>query len=69
LAQRRLAAAYYIEFAFGVILKGNGPAAVAGDVIGIAVLGAVLFVMSRLWFERRIKVWPERGCAAWRALL
>jgi ABC-2 type transport system permease protein len=47
---------YYIEFAFGVILKGNGPASVAGDVIGIAVLGAVLFGMSLLWFERRIKL-------------
>ena len=46
---------YYIEFAFGVILKGNGLRAVAADVMGIAVLGAILFGMSLLWFERRIK--------------
>ena len=46
---------YYIEFAFGVILKGNGLSVLAWDVAGIAILGTVLFVFSLLWFQRSLK--------------
>jgi ABC-2 type transport system permease protein len=46
---------YFIEFAFGVILKGNGLTTVLADVAGIAVLGAVLFAFSLLWFEKRLR--------------
>jgi ABC-2 type transport system permease protein len=45
---------YFIDFAFGVILKGNGLSVVIWDVAGIAVLGTVLFAMSLFWFERRL---------------
>ena len=47
---------YYIDFAFGVVLKGNGLRVLLGDVAGIAVLGSVLFVFSLLWFERSLRV-------------
>jgi ABC-2 type transport system permease protein len=46
---------YYIDFAFGVILKGNGIAVLVWDVVGIAILGAVLFTFSLLWFERSLR--------------
>jgi ABC-2 type transport system permease protein len=46
---------YYIDFAFGVILKGNPLSVVVWDVIGIAILGTVLFVFSLLWFERSLR--------------
>lgn len=46
---------YYIDFAFGVALKGNGFALVAWDVAGITVLGALLFTFSLLWFERSLR--------------
>ena len=37
---------YFIDFGFGVILKGNGLRVLAWDVVGIAVLGMVLFGFS-----------------------
>jgi ABC-2 type transport system permease protein len=46
---------YYIDFAFGVILKGNGLAVVAWDIAGIAALGAVLFACSLAWFGRSLR--------------
>ncbi len=46
---------YYIDFAFGVILKGNGLRVVAGDAIGIAVLGGIFFAFSLFWFERSLR--------------
>jgi ABC-2 type transport system permease protein len=45
---------YYIDFAFGVVLKGNTLPVVTGDVLGIAVLGGVLFAFSLMWFERSL---------------
>ncbi len=46
---------YYIDFAFGVVLKGNGLNMLLGDIAGIAVLGVALLTFSLLWFERRIR--------------
>jgi ABC-2 type transport system permease protein len=46
---------YYIDFAFGVILKGNGLSVLVWDVVGIAVLGTILFTFSLLWFERSLR--------------
>ena len=46
---------YYIDFAFGVILKGNGLSVLWGDVAGIAVMGVVLFGFSLAWFERSLR--------------
>jgi ABC-2 type transport system permease protein len=46
---------YYIDFAFGVVLKGNPLALVLGDVAGLTILGGVLFVFSLLWFERSLR--------------
>jgi ABC-2 type transport system permease protein len=43
---------YFIDFGFGVILKGNGISFVAWDIAGIAILGTVLFVFS-IWQFRR----------------
>jgi ABC-2 type transport system permease protein len=45
---------YYIDFAFAVILKGAGAGVVAGDILGIALLGAGLFAFSLFWFTRRM---------------
>ena len=45
---------YYIDFAFGVILKGNGLEVVAWDIAGIAVLAVALFGFSLVWFERTL---------------
>jgi ABC-2 type transport system permease protein len=45
---------YYIDFGFGVILKGNGASVLAWDIAGILVLGTVLFGGSLLWFERSL---------------
>jgi ABC-2 type transport system permease protein len=47
---------HYIDFAFGVILKGNGAAILIGDIAGIAALGVVLFTFSLLWFERSLRI-------------
>lgn len=46
---------YYIDFAFGVILKGNGVSVLVWDIVGIAILGAILFTFSLLWFERSLR--------------
>ena len=46
---------YYIDFAFGVILKGNGLSVLMWDVVGIALLGTMLFAFSLAWFERSLK--------------
>jgi ABC-2 type transport system permease protein len=46
---------YYVDFGFGVILKGNGASVLTKDIAGIAVLGAALFVFSLLWFERSLR--------------
>jgi ABC-2 type transport system permease protein len=46
---------YYIDFAFGVILKGNGLRAVVWDIAGITVLGSMLFIFSLMWFERSLR--------------
>ena len=46
---------YYIDFAFGVVLKGSSLKLVLGDVLGILVLGSSLFVFSLLWFERSLR--------------
>jgi ABC-2 type transport system permease protein len=46
---------YFIDFAFGVILKGNSLSVLAWDVAGIAILGAVLFGFSLIWFERSLR--------------
>jgi ABC-2 type transport system permease protein len=49
---------YYIDFAFGVVLKGSGVSLVAWDIAGIAALGAVLFTFSVRWFERSVMTAP-----------
>jgi ABC-2 type transport system permease protein len=46
---------YFIDFSFGVILKGNGLSVLVWDVAGIAILGVILFTFSLLWFERSLK--------------
>ena len=45
---------YYIDFAFGVILKGNEASVVVADIVGIVTLGIVLFAFSLIWFERSL---------------
>jgi ABC-2 type transport system permease protein len=45
---------YFIDFGFGVILKGSGLSTLVWDVVGIAVLGTGLFVFSLVWFERSL---------------
>jgi ABC-2 type transport system permease protein len=45
---------YYIDFAFGVVLKGNTLTVVAWDIAGIAIVGATMFAFSLLWFERSL---------------
>jgi ABC-2 type transport system permease protein len=47
---------YYIDFAFGVVLKGNPLSVVLHDVLGLAILGSVLFAFSLLWFERSLRM-------------
>ena len=46
---------YYIDFAFGVVLKGNPLSVVLHDILGLVILGTVLFVFSLLWFERSLR--------------
>lgn len=46
---------YYIDFSFGLILKGNGLTQLMPDIGGIVVLGSVLFVFSLAWFERSLR--------------
>lgn len=45
---------YFIDFGYGVILKGNGLALVAWDIVGIVILGSALFGFSLWRFERSI---------------
>jgi ABC-2 type transport system permease protein len=45
---------YYIDFAFGVILKGAGMSVVALDIVGIVVLGTLLFTFSLIWFKKSL---------------
>jgi ABC-2 type transport system permease protein len=46
---------YYIDFAFGVILKGNPASVVLWDIIGIAILGTGMFAFALLRFERSLE--------------
>ena len=46
---------YYIDFAFGVVLKGSPLTLVLGDVLGILLLGGGLFGFSLFWFERSLR--------------
>jgi ABC-2 type transport system permease protein len=46
---------YFIDFGFGVILRGNDASVLAWDIAGIVALGTVLFVFSLLWFERSLR--------------
>ena len=43
---------YYIDFGYQVLFKGNGPAYVWHDVLGIAVIGAVMFGFSIVRFRQ-----------------
>lgn len=45
---------HFIDFGYGVILKGSGPAFVAQDVAAIALLGVGLFTFSLWWFRRTL---------------
>lgn len=45
---------YFIDFGYGVILKGSTLPIVASDIAGIVILGAALFGFSLWWFERSV---------------
>jgi ABC-2 type transport system permease protein len=45
---------YFIDFGYGVILKGNGLSIVAWDIAGIVILGSALFTFSLWWFQRSL---------------
>jgi ABC-2 type transport system permease protein len=45
---------YFIDFGYGVILKGSGVALVAWDIAGILILGCALFSFSLWWFRRSV---------------
>ena len=45
---------YFIDFGFGVLLKGNGLALVAWDIVGMLVFGIALFSFSLCWFQRSL---------------
>jgi ABC-2 type transport system permease protein len=45
---------YFIDFGFGVLLKGNGLSLVAWDIVGIVIFGAGLFGFSLWWFQRSL---------------
>lgn len=45
---------YFIDFGYGVILKGNGISYVGWDIAGIVILGSALFGFSIWWFERSL---------------
>lgn len=45
---------YFIDFGYGVILKGSSLLFVAWDVAGIVVLGTALFGFSLWWFRRSV---------------
>jgi ABC-2 type transport system permease protein len=52
---------YYIDFGFGVILKGNGASVLMWDIAGIVILGTALFGFSLLWFERSLTSWRHQA--------
>jgi ABC-2 type transport system permease protein len=45
---------HFIDFGYGVILKGNGLAFVAKDIAAISLLGLGLFTFSLWWFRRSL---------------
>ena len=45
---------YFIDFGYSVLFKGNGLAYVWPDIIGVVVLGSILFGFSRWWFGRKV---------------
>ena len=45
---------YFIDFGFGVLLKGNGLSLVAWDIVGILAFGIALFSFSLWWFRRSL---------------
>ncbi len=45
---------FFIDFGYGVILKGNGLSIVAWDIVGIVLLGTAVFGFSLLWFRRSL---------------
>ena len=45
---------YFIDFGYGVILKGNGVSLVARDIAGILILGITLFSFSLWWFRKSL---------------
>jgi ABC-2 type transport system permease protein len=45
---------YFTDFGYGVILKGNNLSMVIGDIVGIAVLGSILFSFSLAWFKKSL---------------
>jgi ABC-2 type transport system permease protein len=45
---------YFIDFGYGVILKGNGLAIVIWDIAGILLFGVVLMSFSLWWFRRSL---------------
>jgi ABC-2 type transport system permease protein len=45
---------YFTEFGYGVILKGSGLQLLIWDVVGIVVLGTILFTFSLAWFKRSL---------------
>ena len=45
---------YFIDFGYNVLFKGNGLAYVWPDIIGVMVLGSILFGFSRWWFARKV---------------
>lgn len=45
---------YFIDFGYGVILKGNGLALVAQDIAGICILGFGLLTFSLWWFHKSL---------------
>jgi ABC-2 type transport system permease protein len=46
---------HYVDFGYQVLFKGNGLAYVWHDVVGIFVLGVVLFVVSVRRFARLVR--------------
>ena len=45
---------HFIDCGYGIILKGNGLAYVAGDIAAICILGSGLFAFSLWWFRRML---------------
>ncbi|MEW6326561.1 MAG: ABC transporter permease [Thermodesulfobacteriota bacterium] len=45
---------YFIDFGYSVLFKGNGIAYVWQDIVGIMLMGILLFGFSRWWFGRTI---------------